>query len=36
MKWTVEIAEEFAPEFHALQEGVQDAILAARLVNEGE
>ena len=28
MKWTVEIAEEFAPEFHALQEGVQDAILA--------
>ncbi len=35
MKWTVGIAEEFAPEFHALQEGVQDAILA-RLVNEGE
>ena len=28
MSWTVEIAEEFAPEFYALQEEVQDAILA--------
>lgn len=28
MSWTVEIADEFAPEFHVLQVEVQDAILA--------
>ena len=28
MDWTVEIADEFAPEFHVLQAEVQDAILA--------
>ncbi|WP_428277144.1 type II toxin-antitoxin system RelE/ParE family toxin [Candidatus Palauibacter sp.] len=28
MDWTVEIADEFAPEFRALQVEVQDAILA--------
>ena len=28
MNWTVEIADEFAPEFHVLQVKVQDAILA--------
>ena len=28
MDWTVEIADEFAPEFRALQVDVQDAILA--------
>ena len=29
VNWTVEIVEEFVPEFHDLQEEVQDAILAA-------
>ena len=28
MNWTVEIADEFAPEFHVLRVEVQDAILA--------
>ena len=27
MNWTVELADEFTPEFYNLQEGVQDAIL---------
>ena len=35
MNWTVEIVEEFVPEFHDLQEEVQDAILAtSRLLQQ--
>ena len=35
MSWTVEIAEEFVPEFHDLPEEVQDAILTmSRLLQQ--
>ncbi len=36
MSWTVFFAEEFEPEFDALDEAVQDAILARVLLLERE